>query len=184
MPFDSKVQMKTILQKNTDTQLAFAYSQAVVESRTFLFKNLLNRPVEKLTINTLDRFHTLFCCFYYWLWTSKCWLSVIEQKQHLQFSFLYTARKLKFSITDFFSKCDQIRRKLRIWLHLLKKSLMEAFVFCAVLNMFYIKFLKEFHYGFCLYFTIEHFDLPFKILLLAYLQRPVIGNTDCVDKTY
>ena len=25
---------------------------------------------------------------------------------------------------DFFSKCDQIRRKLRIWSHLLKKSLM------------------------------------------------------------
>ena len=26
---------------------------------------------------------------------------------------------------NFFSKCDQIRRKLRIWLHLLKKSLMK-----------------------------------------------------------
>ena len=34
-----------------------------------------------------------------------------------------------FSITDFFSKCDQIRRKLRIWSHLLKKSLMENFIF-------------------------------------------------------
>ena len=33
---------------------------------------------------------------------------------------------------DFFSKCDQIRRKLWIWLHLLKKSLMENFIFCAV----------------------------------------------------
>ena len=33
---------------------------------------------------------------------------------------------------DFFIKCDQIRRKLRIWSHLLKKSLMENFVFCAV----------------------------------------------------
>ena len=30
---------------------------------------------------------------------------------------------MKFSIKDFFSKCDQIRRKLRIWSHLLKKSL-------------------------------------------------------------
>ena len=34
-------------------------------------------------------------------------------------------QKMKFSIKDFFSKCDQIRRKLRIWSHLLKKSLME-----------------------------------------------------------
>ena len=39
---------------------------------------------------------------------------------------------MKFSIKDFFSKCDQIRRELRIWSHLLKKSLMENFFFCAV----------------------------------------------------
>ena len=36
---------------------------------------------------------------------------------------------MKFSITDFFSKCDQIRRNLRIWSYLLKKSLMENFIF-------------------------------------------------------
>ena len=35
---------------------------------------------------------------------------------------------------DFFIKCDQIRRKLRIWSHLLKKSLMENFIFCAVIS--------------------------------------------------
>ena len=43
-----------------------------------------------------------------------------------------TAKKMKFPIKDFFSKCDQIRRNLRIWSHLLKKSLMENFIFCAV----------------------------------------------------
>ena len=37
-----------------------------------------------------------------------------------------------FSINDFFSKCDQIRSFLRIWSHLLRKSLMENFNFCAV----------------------------------------------------
>ena len=42
-----------------------------------------------------------------------------------------TAPKMKFSITDFFSKYDQIRRKLRIWSHLLKKSVTEIF-FCSV----------------------------------------------------
>ena len=31
--------------------------------------------------------------------------------------------KKEFSIKDFFSKCDQIHKKLRIWSHLLKKSL-------------------------------------------------------------
>ena len=40
---------------------------------------------------------------------------------------------MKFSIKDFFSKYDQIRRKLRIWSHLPKKSLMENFIFCAVI---------------------------------------------------
>ena len=36
-----------------------------------------------------------------------------------------TTQKMKFSVKDSFSKCDQIRRKLRIWSHFLKKPLME-----------------------------------------------------------
>ena len=43
-----------------------------------------------------------------------------------------TTEKMKFPIKDFFSKCDQIRRKLRIWLHLLKESLTENFIFSGV----------------------------------------------------
>ena len=39
-----------------------------------------------------------------------------------------TAQKIKFPIKNFFSKCDQ----LRIWPHLLKKSLMAKFIFCVV----------------------------------------------------
>ena len=39
---------------------------------------------------------------------------------------------MKFSIKDFFSKCDQIRSFQQISSHLLKKSLMENFIFCAV----------------------------------------------------
>ena len=42
------------------------------------------------------------------------------------------AQKMKFFIKEFFSKCDQIRSSLRILSHLLKKSLMENFIFCAV----------------------------------------------------
>ena len=38
----------------------------------------------------------------------------------------------KFSMKDFFNKCDEIRKFLRIWSHLLKKSLIENFIFCAV----------------------------------------------------
>ena len=43
-----------------------------------------------------------------------------------------TTEKMKFSIKDFFSKCDQIWSFLGICLHLLKKSLMENFIFCVV----------------------------------------------------
>ena len=46
-----------------------------------------------------------------------------------------TAQKVKFSIKDFFSKCDQIRWNLRIWSHLLKKSVMENFIFCVVKSL-------------------------------------------------
>ena len=51
------------------------------------------------------------------------------------------AQKMKFSMEDLFSKCDQIHSKLRNvrnvsllrpWSHLLKKSIMESFIFCAV----------------------------------------------------
>ena len=46
----------------------------------------------------------------------------------------YTAKKMKFSIKDFFSKCEQIRRNPQIWSHLLKKSLMEKFISRAAPN--------------------------------------------------
>ena len=39
---------------------------------------------------------------------------------------------MKFSIKGFFSKDDQIRSLLRIWSHLLKKSLKKNFILCTV----------------------------------------------------
>ena len=44
-------------------------------------------------------------------------------------------QKMKFPINDFFSKCDQIHRKVRIWSRLLKKSLMENLIFCALTRL-------------------------------------------------
>ena len=46
---------------------------------------------------------------------------------------IFNAQKLKFSIKDFFSKCNQIRRRLGIWSHLPKKSLINKFILWAVL---------------------------------------------------
>ena len=45
---------------------------------------------------------------------------------------VFTAKIINFSIKDFFSKWDQTRRKLQIWSHLPKKSLMENFIFRVV----------------------------------------------------
>ena len=51
--------------------------------------------------------------------------------------YLSTVQKMKFSIKDFFSKFDQIHRKLPIWSHLLKKSLMVNFIFCTVFIIYF-----------------------------------------------
>ena len=49
----------------------------------------------------------------------------------------------EFSIIDFISKCDQIGSFLRIWSHLLKKSLMEIFISCAVSELCFSIFVGE-----------------------------------------
>ena len=51
-------------------------------------------------------------------------------------------KKMKFCIKNLFSKRDQIRRKLRIWSHLLKKSLLENFIFCTVITILMSLLLK------------------------------------------
>ena len=47
-----------------------------------------------------------------------------------------TVQKMKFCVT-FFIKCDQIRSKLRIWSHLLKKAFMENFIFLCNVGFFW-----------------------------------------------
>ena len=58
-------------------------------------------------------------------------LSIMSRKEKTNI----TAQKMKFSVKDFFSKCDQICKKFRIWSHLLKKSLLENFISYAVYQM-------------------------------------------------
>ena len=58
----------------------------------------------------------------------------------------FLSQKMKSSICDFFNKCDQIRRKLKIWSHLLKESLMgKPPLLCIVLEVGYIILTKRFH---------------------------------------
>ena len=108
---------------------------------------------------------------------------------------------MKFSIKGFFSKCDQIRGFLRIWSHLLKKSLMEKFIFCAVYNLFFSS-CNTSDYGNCLVIlkdwvvVIEHFlfsklskttgkistDVLYKMYLLIDKNENVIKIKDTCEK--
>ena len=89
---------------------------------------------------------------------------------------------MKFFVKDFFGKCDQIRSFLRICSHLLKKSLMENFIFlCSVshntssssfLNFFKRKF---FFYNLFPFLFFPHQDARFSSMyksLLWYLPPP------------
>ena len=60
-----------------------------------------------------------------------------------------SAQKMKFSIKDFFSKCDQIHSFLRIWSHLLKKSFMENFIFFLCIECFFVCFYRSDWLGGC-----------------------------------
>ena len=82
-----------------------------------------------------------------------------------------TAQKMTFSIKDFFSKWDQIIQKLRLWSHLLKKSLMENFIICAVnyANLNHIKglvFFLEYIYLYWSLVWLTNFDFYFHFFFL------------------
>ena len=72
-------------------------------------------------------------CFWFYVWVDICIINIWRKKGKRIYLRIDT-------IMDFSSKCDQIRRKLRIWPHLLKKSLMENFFFLQ--SQFINKFLK------------------------------------------
>ena len=57
---------------------------------------------------------------------------MIHHRECQKKSWSGTTLKKKFNIKDFFIKYDQIHSFLQIWSHLLKKSLMENFVFSVV----------------------------------------------------
>ena len=62
---------------------------------------------------------------YIWEYAFRCTFAFLMSYPHNEISH---CTKKDFSVKDFFSKCDQIPS----FLTLLKKSLMENFIFCAV----------------------------------------------------
>ena len=76
---------------------------------------------------------------------------------------------MKFSNKDFFSKYDQLRWKLRICFHLVKKSLMKNLIFYAVLDLF-MQFINYNKYNsftvifcYCLFRTLSDIYNPQKV---------------------
>ena len=91
------------------------------ENLSVFSQNAWKHGLEKLRIRTLFT-QCKFCKD-----TDYCTISCSIQN-------LFTAQKLKVSNKHFFSKCDQIRSFLWVWSHLLKKSLMDNFIFCSVIQ--------------------------------------------------
>ena len=98
------------------------------------FRNASSRHLENSNVKKC------FCCQLYWqhLTVSLSRSGADQGKRHRTFLFLYfncfkrtelalnynnhQFTKMKFSIKDFFSKCDQMDSFMQIWSHLLKKS--------------------------------------------------------------
>ena len=91
----------------------------------------------------------------------------LDSKEH-------TAQKMKFSIKDFFTKSDQIRRKLQIRSHLLKKSLMENFTFFAVVSLIFAYLKNQ-----------ELYELTLKTKKKTNRQNILLTGTDhCNSKVF
>ena len=60
--------------------------------------------------------------------SSLCLSSLLSVFKAITLTLAFSLHKNEFSIKHFFSKCDQLRSFLRIWSHLLKKSLMKNFI--------------------------------------------------------
>ena len=85
----------------------------------------------------------------------------------------YTAQKMKFSIKNFFGKCDQIRSFLWIWPHLLKKPSMENFIFLCSDTLLFSWLASNFleHFYSCLSpFLTNYFPPPEIYFLQIYLN--------------
>ena len=82
---------------------------------------------------------------------------------------------MKFSIKEFFGKCHQVRRNLI----LLKESLMENFIFCAVKKGRIQKTVKHLKWS----FLQKHFCIQTLIYCIIHIQfRKLLSETYCPEK--
>ena len=110
---------------STDSSLSYLHDKITKGFESSIMIRMVLNDLQK-AFDTIDRNISIKKCIFLVLLvrlsSGKHYISKTE-------SFSHTVQKMKFSIKVFFSKCDQIRSFLRIWSHLLKKSLMENFIF-------------------------------------------------------
>ena len=127
-----------------NVDICISANESNCENNWFLLRNTLY-PFDSIYIEMamvyLHMESNVICKLVFWwvipMWepSSAIWIELRKRKSEVHSGsnqIINTAQKMKFSIKYFSSKCGQIRRKLQIWSHLLKKSLMENFIFCAV----------------------------------------------------
>ena len=103
-----------------DFSIGFSKTTDRTENVSRIHQPLTHRPINRLLLTYLK---TIFCFFLFFLWINN---------DIYHWHSLDTSQKMKFSIKNFFSKCNQIHSFLRIWSHLLNKSLMKIVISCAV----------------------------------------------------
>ena len=128
---------KNDIKTNKDRCRTAKYVNGMRKNNDNIFQFLYIQIIEQVYSNATDIDEILLHSKKYWqshLFTTTHGINSMTDlycSKRKDFSSQFTAQKMKLSIKDFFSKCDQIRMKLRIWSHLLKKSLMGNF--CAVI---------------------------------------------------
>ena len=81
-----------------------------------------------------------------------------------------TMQNMTFSIKDFFSKCDQVRRILRIWSHLLKKFLIENFIFFAMDLLLFCLILTD-NFKWTTFWLFLYFNTLFNFLFNSFFNN-------------
>ena len=119
---DFTVSNKQSVQQTVEKKLPIKKDVFIKDELEAVFKKLKNKKAP-----TVDKTPSVVLKKYTFQWYPTF---VCPHKNKILY---YTAQKMHFSIKDFFSKCDQIRREMQIWPYLLKKSLIEKCILCAVL---------------------------------------------------
>ena len=122
----------TIITKRSILDVAVVLDPLLIISK--IVESYIMKVIFAMFVSILEVFEKMRCWFKDLLIFTKIERYILFGHDECVYSsyFSHNSQKMKFSIKNFFNKCDQIRRKLRIWSHLVKKSLNKQFIFCTV----------------------------------------------------